>query len=250
MVSTRSLVDYVKQMHRAMNADDAAFYAIPDDPDLIAQYFLAYSASASPTDFEEVVDYDFRLANVRASLDQGRSSICTVVVQGAQRYLEETFNTDGIRASLAGWGNLAHHWRIDIARSQWLGLPAALFAVGTVTALCFRSAAAGVLSVIPAFLAVALVYAVMAMRGIWMDFANSVPTTLRSRRTTNIEILIPTDLATPSAHHGLLSVPPYFSSPRFLLIFWRSTADCIRILFIWISSYLLTIYSLRLPIRF
>jgi len=115
-------------MHRAMNADDPAFYAIPDDRDLVAQYFLAYSASASPTDFEEVVDYDFRQANVRAGLDVERASNASRVVEPLERYLEQHFDSGNrVRVSPAGWVNLGHHWRLDIARSQWLGIPAALF---------------------------------------------------------------------------------------------------------------------------
>ena len=174
VVTSRSISDYVKQMHRAMNADDEAFYTIPDDSNLIAQYFLAYSASASPTDFEEVVDSHFRMANIRVPLDLSRSSTSSAVVRATRRFLDERFEGDGLRVSLAGWANLGHYWRLDIARSQWLGLPAALLAVGAVAGLCLRSTVAGVLAVVPTFVAVLLVYGVMGVCGIWMDFANSV----------------------------------------------------------------------------
>ncbi|MGI9287267.1 MAG: efflux RND transporter permease subunit, partial [Pseudomonadales bacterium] len=66
-----SIVDYLKQMNRALNEGEAKQYVVPDDRDLVAQYFLLYSASSDPTDFEEEVDYDYRLANVRISMNTG-----------------------------------------------------------------------------------------------------------------------------------------------------------------------------------
>jgi len=203
VVSTRSVVDYVKQMHRAMNADRPEFYAIPEDPDMIAQYFLAYSASASPTDFEEVVTSDFRQATVRASLDSGRSSDASKVVLGARRYLEGEWGRDGLRWSLAGWANLGYHWRLDIARSQWLGLPAALLAVATVMGIWFRSWLAGLLSIVPAFLAVAFAYAVMGWLGIWMDFANSVLAALAVGVTVDFAVHTLDRLIELVRHRGL-----------------------------------------------
>ena len=38
-----SVVDYIKQMYKALNEGDNSYYKIPDDQDLIAQLFLLYS---------------------------------------------------------------------------------------------------------------------------------------------------------------------------------------------------------------
>ncbi|MHA2504419.1 MAG: ATP-binding cassette domain-containing protein, partial [Candidatus Kariarchaeaceae archaeon] len=40
------------------------FDTIPDSRDAVAQYLLLYSLSGDPDDFDEVVDYDYRQANV------------------------------------------------------------------------------------------------------------------------------------------------------------------------------------------
>lgn len=172
--SVRSIVDYVKQMHRSMNGDAPSFYTIPDDPNLIAQYFLAYSASSSPTDFEEVVDFEFRRANIRAAMEEERTSYAAIIVGALENYLEDGFNQGPLRVTLAGWANLGHYWSDEIARSQWLGIPAALLTVAAIMGLCFRSLTAGALSVVPAGLSVAFVYGLMGFMGIWMDFANSI----------------------------------------------------------------------------
>ena len=53
-----SIADYLKQMNRALNGGTEDMYRLPDSRDLVAQYFLIYSATSDPSDFEEEVDYD------------------------------------------------------------------------------------------------------------------------------------------------------------------------------------------------
>jgi predicted RND superfamily exporter protein len=175
---TFSLADYVKQMHRAMNADDPTFYRIPDDPELVAQYFLLYSASADPTDFDDVADYEFREANVRVSLDDARWSTATRVVASARRILREELRGSDLEGSLAGWGNVRFHMREDIARSQPLGVALASVAVLLTAVACFRSLTAGLLSLLPVGLALLLNYAVMGLGGIWLSLITSMGSAL------------------------------------------------------------------------
>ena len=62
---TISIADYIRRMHRVMNEDRPEMEKIPESSDLIAQYVLLYSFSGAPDDFAEVVDTEYRLANVR-----------------------------------------------------------------------------------------------------------------------------------------------------------------------------------------
>ena len=58
-----SLVDILKETHRALNANDPAYYAIPQDRELIAQELLLFENSGSD-DLEELVDSQFRKARI------------------------------------------------------------------------------------------------------------------------------------------------------------------------------------------
>ena len=60
-----SIVDYLKQMNRAVNDGLPAEYRLPESSEMVAQYFLLYAAMSDPTDFEEEVDYDYQNANIR-----------------------------------------------------------------------------------------------------------------------------------------------------------------------------------------
>lgn len=175
---TTSVVDYLKQMNRLLSGGRPDAYALPDDKDLIAQYFLLYSASADPTDFQKVVDYDYRLANVRVSMDSGKYSGEKVVVEAAQRYLDTVFNvaTDGpsSQAHLSGRVNVDYHWIRRLGETNWGSVAVALLLVWLMAAIAFRSIVAGVITVIPVTLTVFLVYAVMAFNGIWLSISTSM----------------------------------------------------------------------------
>lgn len=83
-----SIVDYLKQMNRALNEDKKEAYQLPGDSDLIAQYFQLYSASGNPDDFEEEVDYDYRLANVHVRMDSGQYQHEATVVKAVEHYVQ------------------------------------------------------------------------------------------------------------------------------------------------------------------
>ena len=171
---TTSIVDYLKQMNRALNEDRREEYRLPNDADLVAQYFLLYSASGDPTDFEEVVDYDYQLANVRVTLDSGLYTDEKPVVEAAERYIREKFNAPGITAHLAGRVNVSYHWIKGLASSHFRGVALALVAVFLMATLSFRSGVAGVLAVVPVSMAVLLIYAVMGFTGVWLGIATSM----------------------------------------------------------------------------
>jgi len=48
-----SIIDYLKQMNRSLNGGSKTSYRLPQEKELIAQYFLIYSASSDPTDLKK-----------------------------------------------------------------------------------------------------------------------------------------------------------------------------------------------------
>ena len=169
-----SIVDYLKQMNRALNENRIEEYRLPEDPNLVAQYFLLYSASGDPTDFEEEVDYDYRLANVRVRMDTGLYTAEKAVVEAAQRYVEEEFNAPGITANLSGRVNVDYHWIKRLGESHFGSVGVALFLVWLVASLSLRSVVAGVITVIPVAMSILLIYAVMGVLGIWLALGTSM----------------------------------------------------------------------------
>ncbi len=172
---SNSIVDYLKQMHKSLNEGQENFYVLPDDQALIAQYFLLYSASGNPTDFEEEVDYDYRLANIHLSLNTNEYAQTKVAVEKLQDYLVQTFNTPGlVSANLSGRVYLNYHWLKDLGQSHAISVAIALLLVLLVSSVLFGSLTAGVLSTIPVMFSTLLVYAAMVIMDIDLGIGTSM----------------------------------------------------------------------------
>jgi len=169
-----SIVDYLKQMNRALNEDEKSAYQLPDDADLVAQYFLLYSASGDPDDFEEEIDYDYRLANIRIRLDSGQYQHEAVVVKAVEQYALNTFNAPSIKANLSGRVNVDYHWIKSLGETHAASVIISLFLVWTMASLSLRSAVAGLFTLTPVALSILLIYAVMGYTGIWLAIGTSM----------------------------------------------------------------------------
>jgi len=169
-----SIVDYLKQMNRALNGGSVNEYKLPDNANLVAQYFLLYSASSDPTDFEEEVDYDYKTANVRLNINSGSFQDTKEIVVKLEEYIAKEFDGENIRATLSGRVNVNYHWIKDLGQSHFLGLGIALFLVWAVASLLFRSSLAGLFTLIPVVGSILLVYSAMVALNINLGIGTSM----------------------------------------------------------------------------
>jgi uncharacterized protein len=169
-----SIVDYLKQMNRSLNEDRKSEYKVANNADLIAQYFLLYSASGNPDDFEEEVDYDYRLANIRIRMDSGEYKHSVPVINAVEEYISNTFNSSDIKASLSGRVNVDYHWIKSLGENHFYSVAISLLLVWLMAALSLRSIVAGLLTLIPVALSILLIYAVMGFNGIWLGIGTSM----------------------------------------------------------------------------
>lgn len=171
---TTSIVDYIKRMHQAINEDDPAFYSIPDNKNLIAQLFLLYSASGDPSDFEEEIDGERRLALIRANVSVNRYQDNAVLVERVNAHLSEHYPVAGATATITGDLNVDYHWIAGIVKSNLLSIVLCLAAVFVMAAILFRSVVAGIFATVPVSMAVLFVYAVMGVSDIWLGVSTSM----------------------------------------------------------------------------
>jgi predicted RND superfamily exporter protein len=169
-----SIIDYLKQMNRSLTGGDKGQYLLPTDKALIAQYFLIYSASSDPTDFEEEIDYDYRIANMRVQFNKGSFQDTKGAIENIQRYIDDEFNNTNVSAKLSGRVNLNYHWIKDLGESHFVGLAISLFLVWLVSALLFQSFSAASFALIPVMSSILLVYAAMVLFNIKLGVGTSM----------------------------------------------------------------------------
>jgi len=169
-----SIVDFLKKMNQSLNENKKEHYVIPEDKDLIAQYFLLYSASGDPTDFDNYVDYDYRLANVRFRMDSGEYLNERPVVDKANEYIETYFNSDTIKATTSGKVAVDAHWIGGLGFNHFRGAVIALLVILVFASISFRSFLGGVLIIIPVSISVLFIYTVMGVLDIWLAVGTSM----------------------------------------------------------------------------
>jgi hypothetical protein len=172
--STVSIADYLKQMNKALFDNHPDAYKLPETADQVAQYFLLYSMSGDPSDFEEEVDYDYRLANLRVTLNSGLYSTETAVITALEDYLATSFNSEDMSARLSGHVTVHYNWMKQLLSGHLVSVLFSLLAVWVMSSLTFRSVIAGSLTLMPVAISVFLVYALMGAAGIRLAIGTSM----------------------------------------------------------------------------
>jgi predicted RND superfamily exporter protein len=84
---TISIVDYIKRMNQAMNADQPQAFQVPATKDVVAQYLLLYSMSGEPTDFESYIDTTQRYAKITILMKTGSNHRIKEILESLKTYM-------------------------------------------------------------------------------------------------------------------------------------------------------------------
>ena len=171
---SRSIAEYVKRMNRVMNEDQKAFETIPDSRELVAQYLLMYSMSGDPQDFDDVVDYDYRLANVWMQMKSDYTDDIARVIRRVKTFAAKHFTPRGVKVNLAGRAYTSFVWVELLIRGQMNSILFSILAVFMITALMFRSVVAGLFNIIPICAAMLLNFGLMGLLGFPLDVSTAL----------------------------------------------------------------------------
>lgn len=130
---TLSIAEFIKRMNRVMNEDRREMEIVPDSRELIAQYLLMYSMSGDPEDFDDVVDYTYRQANIRVMLRTDHSKQVRDIIDRLNRFVRENFSNPDITVKFAGTAYTAYTF-VDII----------IIGIFFLTSLEFKSFIAGI----------------------------------------------------------------------------------------------------------
>src|SRR6185312_2920929 len=170
---TLSIADFIKRMNQAMNGDQAQFYSLPGDRNLVAQYLLLYAASGEPGDFDSYVDSDYRKAVIQVFYKSDNTLYLARTAKDLEAFAARTFPA-GVSAKVGGGsiGTLA--LTEEMVRTKLLNIAMIMLCVFLVTAAIFRSVAAGLLVLVPLIATVLVNFGVMGWLGIPMNIPNAL----------------------------------------------------------------------------
>ena len=162
---TISLANVVREMNQRFNADDPAFYAIPDDPRMVAQLLLLFTFQGGSLGAMALGDHSAGEVIGFHALKTGEERVA--LVRDVTDYLDEHFEN----ARLVGPTQIQSSMFTSIARSQITSLFTSIGAAGIIVVLLMASLLAGLMSLAPLLFTIVVSFGVMAYAGMSLDIA-------------------------------------------------------------------------------
>ncbi|MEW6776004.1 MAG: efflux RND transporter permease subunit [Bdellovibrionota bacterium] len=150
---TLSIVDFLKKMNKAMNADDPEFERIPDSQELIAQYLFLYSISGGPDDFDAYVTKTYDKAIIQTFMKKDNTAVADEIIRKVQDYIPKHF-PPGYEVKIAGSVASADALNHVMVEGKIRNIAQIWLIVVVLASLVLRSLVAGLLVTVPLILAV------------------------------------------------------------------------------------------------
>jgi len=155
-----SIADIMKRLNKNLHGDNPDYYALPDDPELAAQYLLLYEFSLPVgRDLNNLIDHDRRATRVTVSVKSMTSREKIDLDNRAREWLRQ--NAPGMETGATGISIVGSHSIQRNIENMLQGTFVAMAIVSLLLFAIFRSIRLGLVSLIPNFLPAA-----MAM-GLW-----------------------------------------------------------------------------------
>ena len=174
--TTVSIARVIKKMNKVMHDGNQAYYRIPDTRNAVAQYLLLYSMSGDPDDFDRMVDYPYRHAQIIARINTLSTGKIADIVEYTRDYIKE--HKGSPFTVVGGFAALYDDMIGVIIKGQVQSLSLSLLVVAFLVALLFRSFVAGILASITLGLAISFLFGLMGFLGINLDLATAVLSSL------------------------------------------------------------------------
>ena len=155
-----SITDTIKRLNKNLHGDDLAYYRLPDDRELTAQYLLLYEMSLPyGLDLNNQINVGKSATRVQVTLVNQSSKSMLDLEQQIGKWLEQ--NAPDIRTAAASANLMFAHIGQRNAKSLTAGAVIALTLISFILIFALRSARIGVISIVPNLVPVGIAF------GIW-----------------------------------------------------------------------------------
>lgn len=178
-----SLADYLKRMNKVMHADSQAYNKIPGTHNLVAQYLLLYEMSGDPDNLWEVVDYDYKKANLTLQLKSDNSIAINNAIDIVEKYRDDAAKHN-VEINYAGSGYKGLIFTDLILEGQIQSLVLSVFIIIILLSLMFKRIKVGLFGAVPIIITALISFGVMGL----LDIALSTTTALVSSIAVGIGI--------------------------------------------------------------
>lgn len=168
--STSSLADLVKESYFTLKGDDPTFYAIPETSRAVAQVLLLYEMGGGEVT-GSMATRDFRVGRISARVRSVGLSGYDALIKAVEEFVAKEKPASLTEWYITGSPSLYIQLSKKLIASQLVSLGTSFGAVGFIVAVLMLSLGAGLLSLVPLFMAVAGNFGVMGYAGAYLDMA-------------------------------------------------------------------------------
>ena len=169
-----SVVDYLKSLNKSLHSMQEEYYRIPDTRSEIAEGLYLYSVSGQPELLDEVIDYDYRTANVMVMIKTDETMHLHKIIDSLDVYAKELFSGTGVTVNYAGTANNSYIWADLLIDSQVVALLFSKIAIFIMATLLLRSMIGGVAIVLPVIITTTIVAGFAGWFGIPLDVSTAL----------------------------------------------------------------------------
>jgi len=157
-----AITDVFKRLNKNLNANDEAWYKLPDSNELSAQYLLLYEMSLPfGLDLNNQINFDKTSTRVVVNLTEQSSAKMLVLEQKYKDYLQQ--NMPQIKTLITSTPLMFSHMGMNNASSMFKGTTIALVLISLILIVALRSWKIGLLSIIPNLVPAGLAFGVWGL---------------------------------------------------------------------------------------
>lgn len=173
VAQVQSIVDVLRQVNRALHADDPRAERIPDTPEAVAQELLLFSLQGG-SGLDSLVNYDYSKLQILARVATLPTDQTRRLVQSIEARAREAMAGMPVDIAVVGTPRIVVRLQERFVSSQLQSMAVAFAVVAGIVSMLMRSWRAGLLSLLPLVLTVVVQFGVMGYAGIPLDIATSM----------------------------------------------------------------------------
>lgn len=179
-----SYTDVIKRLNKNMHGDDEAYFRLPDDQKLAAQYLFLYEISLPfGLDLNDRINVDKSATRVTTTLRQVNTSEMKVFLADTQSWMEENL-PEHMRAKATSSSVMFTYIAERNIESMFAGNAIAVILISLILVFALRSPGLGALSILPNVVPILMTY------GIWTILVGRIGMAAAVVSATSLGIIV------------------------------------------------------------
>jgi hypothetical protein len=163
----QSLTDVLKETHRALNENRTEYYAIPEDPNLVAQELLLFE-NAGSDDVEDLVDSTFQSGRITVRVPMNDAMAFPPFIQAVVEEAERVFGAEVV-IRVSGIVHVIGSTMTAVVQTMLRSYAMALAIITPLMVLLIGNVRVGLLAMIPNLTPILLTLGIMGWADIPLD---------------------------------------------------------------------------------